>query len=67
MCGVVLLADVTHVVWPVQVTTGAGRGEISCFSPDSRHILYSANYSRDKPITTHQDVWCVEFGVCVPQ
>ena len=47
----------------MQVTSGAGRVETAIFSPDSSHIVYTANYSPDKPITTHQDVWITAFEV----
>eukprot|EP00123_Amoebidium_parasiticum_P005060 comp16305_c0_seq2/m.14081 comp16305_c0_seq2/g.14081 ORF comp16305_c0_seq2/g.14081 comp16305_c0_seq2/m.14081 type:complete len:504 (-) comp16305_c0_seq2:810-2321(-) len=46
---------------PRQLTKGAGRVGLCRLSPDCTHVVYCANYSRERPITTHTDLWALPF------
>eukprot|EP00055_Hartaetosiga_balthica_P010051 m.41583 g.41583 ORF g.41583 m.41583 type:complete len:601 (+) comp7008_c0_seq1:43-1845(+) len=51
----------TPAATPQQFTIDAGRvGEIG-FTANGSHILYTANYSMDRPITTHCPLFAVEM------
>ena len=46
---------------PRQLTEGAGRVDRATLSPDGNHVIYKANRSQDRPITTHMDLWVCSF------
>ena len=44
------------------ITSGAGRVEDAKVSPDGKHVAYLANWSSERPITTHLDLYVAPWG-----
>eukprot|EP00124_Ichthyophonus_hoferi_P005081 Ihof_evm1s662 gene=Ihof_evmTU1s662 len=55
--GEIYIVDVCKGGNPRQATKGAGRVAQVKLSPDGSYVVYAANYSQDRPITTHLSLW----------